>query len=104
MTSLVGSDQSDGLEVDQNEDVDDSALGSDVESAGSASLTSSIVGYKYENGRRCMCNTRKEVPLLVKAVHTCEAKTAADLVSRAKTTLIEKVHTTYPTTNQNKRG
>ena len=53
MTSLGGSDHTDGLEVDQNEDVDDSALGSDNDSVGSASLTSSIVRYKYENGRRC---------------------------------------------------
>lgn len=59
MTSLGGSDHSDGLEVDQNEDVD-SALGSDIDSVGSASLTSSIVGYKYENGRRCKYNATQE--------------------------------------------
>lgn len=40
------------LEIDQDID-SDSALGSDIESTGSGSITSSIVGYKYENGRRC---------------------------------------------------
>lgn len=30
----------------------DSALGSEVDSSRSASITSSITGYKYENGRR----------------------------------------------------
>lgn len=30
----------------------DSTYGSDIESIGSASITSSITGYKYENGRR----------------------------------------------------
>lgn len=32
------------------DDGNDSAIGADAESVGSASLTSSIIGYKYENG------------------------------------------------------
>ena len=58
---MASLDSSDGLEPDPNEEDVDSALGSDVDSTGSASLTSSIVGYKYENGRRCRC--RIECPL-----------------------------------------
>lgn len=50
---MASLDSSDSLEPDPNEEDVDSALGSDVDSTGSASLTSSIVGYKYENGRRC---------------------------------------------------
>ena len=34
------------------EDNDDSALGSEIDSTRSTSITSSITGYKYENGRR----------------------------------------------------
>ena len=42
------------LEADETvaSDEADSGVGSDAESFGSASITSSIVGYKYENGRR----------------------------------------------------
>ena len=52
MASLDGSEDA-GLEFDPavvNEA--DSGIGSDIESTGSGSITSSIVGYKYENGRR----------------------------------------------------
>lgn len=56
---MAALENSDGttLEPDTLENVHeyeaDSGIGSDIESTRSASITSSITGYKYENGRRC---------------------------------------------------